>query len=99
LRVAGAAVHLNHRRIRTMTVKNNCIKICEGLRRRGFDENSEATSIIPEDAVINVIWGQKWSPLTQLRYLGKTGYLVEFGYLEVVGDKNDFKLTGEDQNE
>jgi hypothetical protein len=81
-----------------MTVKNNCIEICAGLRRRGFDEKSKTTSIIPEDAVVNVVWGQKWSPLTQLRYLGVAGYLVEFGYLEVVAE-GEFRLTGEDRND
>ena len=81
-----------------MTVKNNCKTICEGLRRRGFDEKSDQTSIIPEDAVASVVWGQKWAPITQLRYLGVTGYLVEFGYLAVVSE-GEFRLTGADLDE
>jgi len=78
-----------------MTVMNNCKEICAGLRQRGFDEKSEHTSLIPEDALANVVWDMKWAPITQLRYLGFTGYLVEFGYLEVVGEC-EFRLTGED---
>ena len=81
-----------------MTVKNNCKTICEGLRRRGFDERSEHTAIIPEDAVVSIVHGMEWSPLTRLRYMGKTGYLVEFGYL-AVGDEGEFRLTGADLNE
>jgi len=77
-----------------MSVINNCKKVCAELRRRGFDENSKTTSIIPEDAVINAVQKQKWSKITQLRYLGATGYLTEYGYIEKVGD--DYKLTGED---
>lgn len=90
-----------------MTVKNNCRKICEELRRRGFDENSETTGIIPEDAVANAAHKMKWAKITRLRYVGKTGFLVEYGYLEVVSDdgilptspKSEYRLTGEDLNE
>ena len=80
-----------------MTVKNNCVKICAELRRRGFDETSETTSIIPEDAVNNAAHKMKWAKITRLRYLGKTGFLVEYGYLEIA--EGGFKLTGEDQDE
>lgn len=84
-----------------MTVINNCKKVCAELRRKGFDENSETTRIIPEDAVINAVRKQKWSKITQLRYLGVTGYLVEHEFLEVVESefKLEFRLTGEDRDD
>lgn len=81
-----------------MSVKNNCENICAELRRRGFDEKSEKTSIIPPDALINAVQKQKWSKITQVRYLGATGYLVEFGYIEVVAE-GEFKLMGDDHDE
>ena len=81
---------------KTMTVKNNCIKICEMLRRRGF-EASGATSIIPEDALINVVKDRQWSPLTQARYIRADGYLVQYEYLKPI--EGGYQLTGEDLND
>jgi len=81
-----------------MSVVNSCIEICAELRRKGFDERSNQTSIIPEDAVINAVKDQKWSRINQLRYLGVSGYLVDFEFLEVVGE-GEFRLTGADLDE
>ena len=82
-----------------MTVVNNCKKICTGLRRRGFmDDPTRKPYVIPNEVVIQEVHLQKWAPITQLRYLGATGYLVGFGYLNVTED-GDYTLTGEDLNE
>jgi len=77
-----------------MSVKNNCENICAELRRKGFTENSKTTSIIPLDALVNAVQKQKWSKINQLRYLGVTGYLVEFAFLGIV--EGGYRLTGED---
>ena len=77
-----------------MSVKNNCLRICEEIRRRGFEE-SGMTAVIPEDVLENIVKDQQWSQLTKQRYIrAEEGYLVQFGYLRVV--EGGYELTGED---
>ena len=76
-----------------MSVKNNCLRICEDIRRRGFEEDG-MTAVIPIDVLTTIIHDRQWSPLTQTRYRGEDGYLVKFGYLRVVS--GGYSLTGED---
>lgn len=78
-----------------MTAKTNCVEICAGLRRMGFSETGK-TSVVPEDAIMNVVAKRKWTPLTISRYTGRDGYLVTFGYLKVVD--SGYTLTGEDRD-
>lgn len=79
-----------------MSVAKTCENFCRELRKMGFEEDC-MTSIIPNDAMITATTRLKWSKITQLRYLGETGYLVKFGYLKVV--EGGYEFTGEDLNE
>ena len=84
------------------TFKNTidyCLRVCADLRRRGFDENSATTSIIPEDALANASHAQQSSSPqgpTQSRYAGI--YLVEYGFLKPLGG-GEYRLTGADVTE
>ena len=76
-----------------MSVKNNCLRICEDIRRRGFEEDG-MTAVIPIDVLENIVRDQQWSQLTKTRYIRSDGYLVKFGYLKPVD--GGYGLTGED---
>ena len=82
-----------------MTAENTARKFCAELRKMGFSDDPESkTAIIPADAMINASQRMKWAKITHIRYVGDCGYLVDFGFLEIVGD-GEYRLTGEDVEE
>ena len=76
-----------------MSVRNNCLRICGEIRKRGFEEDG-MTAVIPIDVLENIVRDQQWSQLTKARYIRPDGYLVKFGYLKPV--PGGYALTGED---